>query len=114
MFTQRYLKLLSLSTVVPLIRQQVSLSEVHNQLFSFAHICVSSISYKHACRTSTFEIMNLSAQKTRHVNGPSSITKPNAMHVFSLSTVPRCEREVLYQRAVALVVQTRCADVKPL
>ncbi len=29
-----------------------------------------SISYKRACRTSTFEIMNLSTQKTRHVNGP--------------------------------------------
>ncbi len=53
----------------------------------------SSISYKRACRTSnvTFEIMNLSAQKTRHVNGPSAITKPNAIHAFSLSTVPRCE-----------------------
>ncbi len=58
-----------------------------------------------ACRTFTFEIMNLSEQKTWHVNGPSAIPKLNAMHAFS---------KVLDQRAVALVVQTRCADVKPL
>ncbi len=43
----------------------------------------SSISYKRASRISTFEIMNLSAQKKRHVNGPSAIRKPNAMHAFS-------------------------------
>ncbi len=72
----------------------------------------SSISYKRACRTSTVEIMNLSAQKTRHVNGPSAITKLNAMHAFSFCQLS--EMRVLDQRAVALVVQTRCADVKPL
>ncbi len=42
MFTPRYLKLLTLSTGVPLIVKSVgpllSLSEVHDQLFSFAHI----------------------------------------------------------------------------
>ncbi len=45
---------------------------------------------KRACRTSTFEIMNLSAQKTRHVNG-LCYHKTNVIHAFSLSTVPRCE-----------------------
>ncbi len=55
----------------------------------------SSISYKLACRTSTFEIMNLSAQKTRHVNGPSAITKPNAMHVFSFCQLSRDASESL-------------------
>ncbi len=73
-----------------------------------------SISYKRACRTSTFEIMNLSAQKTRHVNGPSAITKPNAMHAFSFCQLSEMRVKVLDQRAVALVVQTRCADVKLL
>ncbi len=43
MFTPRYLKLLTLSTGGPTdhkrsVGQQVSLSEVHNQQFSFAHI----------------------------------------------------------------------------
>ncbi len=39
MFTPRYLKLLTLSTGVPLIiRGVLSLPEIHNQLFSFAHI----------------------------------------------------------------------------
>ncbi len=55
----------------------------------------SSISYKRACRTSTFEIMNLSAQKTRHVNGPSAITKPNAMHAFSFCQLSRDASESL-------------------
>ncbi len=55
----------------------------------------SSISYKRACRTSTFEIMNLSAQKTQHVNGPSAITKPNAMHAFSFCQLSRDESESL-------------------
>ncbi len=55
----------------------------------------SSISHKRACRTSTFEIMNLSAQKTRHVNGPSAITKPNAMHVFSFCQLSRDASESL-------------------
>ncbi len=34
--------------------------------------------------------------------------------VFFLSPVPRCERKSWIKRAVALWVQTRCADVKPL
>ncbi len=34
--------------------------------------------------------------------------------VFFLSTVRRCERKSWDQHTVALVVQTRCADVKPL
>ncbi len=55
----------------------------------------SSISYKRACRTSTFEIMNLNAQKTQHVNGPSAITKPNAMHVFSFCQLSRDASESL-------------------
>ncbi len=58
--------------------------------------------------------MNLSAQKTRHVNGPSAITKPNVMHAFSFCQLSRDASESLDQRAVALVVQMRCADVKPL
>ncbi len=48
-----------------------------------------------ACRTSTFEIMNLSAQKTRHVNGPSATTKPNAMHAFSFCQLSRDASESL-------------------
>ncbi len=55
----------------------------------------SSISYKRACRTSTFEIMNLSVQKTQHVNGPSAITKPNAMHAFSFCQLSRDASESL-------------------
>ncbi len=55
----------------------------------------SSISYKRACRTSTFEIMNLSAQKTRHVNGPSAITKPNVIHAFSFCQLSRDASESL-------------------
>ncbi len=55
----------------------------------------SSISYKRACPTSTFEIVNLSVQKTRHVNGPSAITKPNAMHVFSFHQLSRDASESL-------------------
>ncbi len=43
----------------------------------------------------TFEIMNLSAQKTRHVNGPSAITKPNAMHAFSFCQLSRDASESL-------------------
>ncbi len=60
--------------------------------------------------------MNLSAQKTRHVNGPgpSATTKPNVMHAFSFCHLSRDASESLDQRAVALVVQTRCTDVKPL
>ncbi len=54
----------------------------------------SSISYKRACRT--FEIMNLSAQKTRHVNGPSATTKPNAMHAFSFCQLSRDASESLW------------------
>ncbi len=34
--------------------------------------------------------------------------------IYFLSTFPRCEAKVLDQRAEAIVVQTRCADVKPL
>ncbi len=55
----------------------------------------SSISYKRACRTSTFEIMNLSAQKTRHVNGHSATTKPNALHAFSFCQLSRDASESL-------------------
>ncbi len=50
---------------------------------------------KRACRTSTFEIMNLSAQKTRHVNGPSATTKPNVMHAFSFCQLSRDASESL-------------------
>ncbi len=46
-------------------------------------------------RTSTFEIMNLSAQKTWHVNGPSANTKPNAMHAFSFCQLSRDASESL-------------------
>ncbi len=67
--------------------------------------------YERACHTSTFEIMNLSTQKTRHVNGPSFCER-----FFFLSTVPRCKRKSWISDSVqvALVLQTRCTDVKPL
>ncbi len=55
----------------------------------------SSISYKRACCRSTFEIMNLSVQKTWHVNGPSAITKPNVMHAFSFCQLSRDVSESL-------------------
>ncbi len=74
----------------------------------------SSISYKRACRTSTFEIMNLSTQKTRHVNGPSATTNRMRCMRFLSVNCPEMRAKVLDQHAVALVVQTRCADVKPL
>ncbi len=48
------------------------------------------------------------------MNGPSATTKPNVMHAFSFCQLSRDASESLDQRAVALVVQTRCADVKPL
>ncbi len=51
--------------------------------------------YEHACRTSTFEIINLSVQKTRHVNGPSATTKPNAMHAFYFCQLSRDASESL-------------------
>ncbi len=63
----------------------------------------SSISYNCACRTSTFEIVNLSAQKTRHVNGPSAITKPNAMHAFSF-----CQLSQDASESLGLVCSSSC------
>ncbi len=39
--------------------------------------------------------MNLSAQKTRHVNRPSAMTRPNAMHVFSFCQLSRDASESL-------------------
>ncbi len=57
--------------------------------------CIYFMKNLAACRTSTFEIMNLSAQKTRHMNGPSATTKPNAMHAFSLCQLSRDASESL-------------------
>ncbi len=39
--------------------------------------------------------MNLSAQKTRHVNAASATTKPNAMHAFSFCQLSRDASESL-------------------
>ncbi len=66
-----------------------------------------------AWHTSKFEIMNLSTQKTQHewilcYNK----TKWDACVVFV--NCPEMRAQVLDQRAVALEVQTKCADVKPL
>ncbi len=74
----------------------------------------SSISYKRTCRTSTFEIMNLSTQKTRHVNGALCYHKTECDSCVFFVNCPEMRAKVLDQRAVALVVQTRCADVKLL
>ncbi len=57
MFTPRYLKLLTLSRGPTdhkrSVGQQVSLSEDHNQLFSFAHIQRETVSWHHDVSLST-------------------------------------------------------------
>ncbi len=60
------------------------------------HACISwkIFYYARACHTSTFEIMNLSVEKMRHVNGTLCYHKTDGEAcVFFLSTVPKCERK---------------------
>ncbi len=71
------------------------LQQTVRQWKTHAYISWKIFYYEHACRTSTSEIMNLSAQKTQHVNGPSATTKPNAMHAFSFCQLSRDASESL-------------------